>query len=99
MKILIAIALIAAASPALAGDYSCNGKVRVGAEQSLIIADDRPDHVCVFATKSKLGRQILKQCPDGSRCGVQLPLPPDDNVPDGERVTTIKQIEYVNRDR
>lgn len=94
--ILLATLAIASGSPAAAGDYSCNGKVTVGAEHSLIIAPrfaDRPDlsppHDCVFATNSKVGRQILKQCPDGSDCLVELPLPLHGGVPD-EHVTTIK---------
>ena len=98
---ILAAALITALAPApaLAGEYSCSGKVTVGAEQSTIIDEinGSSEHICLFTTNSKAGRQILKRCPDGSQCVVELPLPAH-GVPE-ERVTTIKPNTPVEVER
>ena len=94
-----AIPLVMMTSAAIAGSYSCMGKVTVGAEQSRIDQiNSSPEHTCLFATNSKAGRKILKQCPDGSECSVELPLPLHGGVPE-ERVTTIKPTTPIDVQR
>jgi len=117
----IAAMSIAMLAPAKAGDNSCLGVVTVGKEWSMIEVADieiafegkryvQPGYKCRFLTASKIGRQILSKCPNGSSCSVSMPLPrggmpdlgppiPRDEIPDhAPLVFTIKQILSVERD-
>jgi hypothetical protein len=98
---LIAYAIISAASACDEGN-SCLGIVKVGKEWSTITDDvgqPGPDgpHVCRFLTASKVGRQILSKCPDGSRCYVEMPRVRGEV---GMLTNTIvKKVTFVSREK
>jgi hypothetical protein len=85
---LAAVAVLALTAPAIAGDNSCLGKIIVEGSRASIISPaeklgdfEQPAHVCgTFAVDSKVGRQILKICPNGSECFVNQDLPPGGDV-------------------
>lgn len=67
-KLLIIAALLMATSTAYAGDRSCLATVVVGPEWTTV------GDYCRFKTASKLGKRILRICPDGSKCSIGLAL-------------------------
>jgi hypothetical protein len=68
-KIILAAALLTLSAPAHAGDRLCQGKIVVSKEWTTVDEDG-----CRFKTNSKIGRQILAVCPDGSICSFDSEL-------------------------
>jgi hypothetical protein len=80
----LAVTNYAACMPVTAGENLCDGVVSVGTPWTVIEADNDPELKlssadlvelrCYFKTNSALGRRILKICPHGSTCAVELAL-------------------------
>jgi hypothetical protein len=73
---LCAIISVALSSGAIAGSNECDGTIKVGEEWTTITGEigDYAPNGCRFKTKSKMGRRILKTCPDKSECVISFPL-------------------------
>jgi hypothetical protein len=89
--ILTMLALLCATSSAFAGSTTCQGEVVVGPEWTTITEEDtlpkgHPYYVgptvCRFKTASPHGKRILRQCPNGSTCTLDLSI---DNNPKDHR--------------
>src|SRR5262245_45358830 len=77
-RFLIAMALLGLfASASFAGDASCEGTITAHPDWTIVADGHR---VCRFKTKSSLGKRILRVCPDGSDCTLNLSV--DANVGD-----------------
>jgi hypothetical protein len=103
VKMLVAVGVTAGtlaliSNGGLAGSNSCFGVVSAGPKWSTItetIVGQRP-YVCQFLTSSKIGRQILAKCPDGTTCNIEMPLPPPQDGSSINRVTKMPwQIERM----
>lgn len=73
--------LIASVIAAHAGDNSCNGTIVVGPKmtkiESTFTSPSTGEVVnvsCSFLSGSSVGRRILKTCPAGSECSIDLDL-------------------------
>ena len=79
-RLIAAAALVLLATAAHAGDNSCFGLLVVGPQFGTAIhtgANNSPpnSNVCRFKTASPLGQRILRVCPNGSECLIEMPLP------------------------
>jgi hypothetical protein len=93
--LLIAFAFALIATGAQAGDNSCYGPVDFGPEWTVVRTgvNNSPadDSICRFKTNSTHGKRILRICPHGSNCRLQLSIAnkPSDHRVDNDMVTTI----------
>ena len=90
--IALLLALLTTTS-AHAGSNFCEGTVAVGKEWTKVVGvtgDYAPDG-CRFLTASQLGRRILRACPNGSECRIEMPL--------NRRSPTLTNILHVEREQ
>ena len=94
-KIILAAALLTLAAPVHAGDRLCQGKIVVSKEWTTVDEDG-----CRFKTNSKIGRQILAVCPDGSTCSFDLSTKVDRpmTITKPYLKTRIREKWYLQRD-
>jgi hypothetical protein len=82
---LLTALVLLAATPAWAGSTGCRGEVVVGPEWTTIedtsispLPKDHPRYspnpVCRFKTATPLGKRILKKCPNGTECSIELSI-------------------------
>ena len=71
MKRILAIATLATlmGTATHAGDASCVGAIAIDADLAIITDGDR---ICQFQTQILLGKRILRVCPPGSDCTLNL---------------------------
>jgi len=85
-KLLIAVAaLVALASPAIAGDNLCQGTISTDAEWVHVTLDDDMQSTpktppCRVQLNSDLGRRVLAKCTIGDFCDINLPVEGSDRV-------------------
>jgi hypothetical protein len=93
---IVAVTLLLTAN-VLAQDR-CEGLVQVGYRDWSIIIDKRGSFVCEFETYSKIGDQILADCPDSSMCSISLPLRGDPGaIIEHGSMKTIVEVRSIQR--
>lgn len=96
----LALAITTASSGiSQAGDNRCLGVITAVApwHPTLRVIDDRDGEVCRFDPYSKVGKQILRKCPVGSKCEIELTLPPNGDTSTLPRVQLITKVVSVER--
>jgi hypothetical protein len=80
-------------------EKGCNLMLQIFNHCAKQVVQRGPKRILVRAPvnyRSKVGRQILKQCPNGSTCSIEMPLPPGGvPTPDPKKpppITTVKTI-------
>jgi hypothetical protein len=95
--------MLLASTAAMAGSTGCRGTVVVGPEWTTVeheatisLPKDHPRYspppICRFKTASPLGKRILRKCPNGSECTLDLSIAnkPKDHRLEGRFYTIIK---------
>ena len=98
-RLIAAAAIMLLATTAHAGDNSCFGLLVVGPQWTAIHtgANNSPpnSNVCRFKTASPLGQRVLRVCPNGSECLIEMPLPANGLVPAAPSIQTITRVTHV----
>jgi hypothetical protein len=96
--VFAALALLMTSGAANAGSHECEATIKVGEEWTTIIGDTGSyvPNGCQFKTASKLGRRILKVCPDKSECVIYLPLRLIVEQPEGAPALPIHTINIID---
>ncbi|HVG51655.1 MAG TPA: hypothetical protein VM867_08485 [Xanthobacteraceae bacterium] len=99
--ILLVTAAVLTSTAAHAGSNACEGIVTIGPEWTIVESEHKPADGyyatgCKFRTQTKLGKRVLKECPQGSLCTLDLPLDgPGKDMKDG----IVTKIDWVTRRR
>src|SRR5262245_18766718 len=92
LSCIAALFLATGAAHANGMTVDCKGKVGWYKLRAYTAISNGPEDKCIFITRSRIGRRILRTCPTGSQCLIEADI---ENVSDEYEITRVISINRI----